>query len=369
MMERTASINLDLARWLAAMAVFSTHFLQQGTDGIYRTEVEPLGRLGVVFFFVLSGYVISATALKKHTDMVSYTAARLGRLHSVLIPAMALTWVADLIGSRLAPEIYAHTPSPTALKTGLSAPLMISFLYENSIFSTRWLSNSPMWSIAYEFWYYMIFGSILFYRGSIRILLTAIFIFIAGWKIILLSPTWALGVFIERLGNRSQITTKQKIAGIFISLAVIAFFTFPAGHEMLAPLREAGRRLPQGYHSNFLSDWLLALPVGMLVWILRSHWEFNWPSKISTLIRSLAGGSFALYLFHLPLIYLIKATHIYAPSSSWQCLLSAMTGLTACHLLSKITESNKRPWVEIFEHLLLKIIPGKYRGKNDQSRI
>lgn len=365
-MERTASLNLDLARWLAAVAVFSTHFVQQGTDGTYRAEIEPLGRLGVVFFFVLSGYVISATAREKHPDMVSYTAARLGRLHSVFIPAMVLTWVADLMGTQLAPALYSHFPSPTSVKTGLSIPLMISFLYENSIFSIRWLSNSPMWSIAYEFWYYMLFGTITFYRGKVRILLTISLLIIAGWKIVLLSPAWMLGVLIQRKGGALSLTLEQKIAGIIACLAIIIFFILPAGYEILRPLREVGRSLPLGYHSFFLSDWFMALPVGALVWILRSHWDVNWSPRISGTIRSLAGGSFALYLFHLPLIYLLKASQVYKPESWRQCLFAALSILAACHLLSKITESNKRPWVSISERLLTRAIPIEYRGKNDR---
>lgn len=365
-MERTASLNLDLARWLAAMAVFSTHFVQQGTDGTYRAEIEPLGRLGVVFFFVLSGYVISATAREKHPDMVSYTAARLGRLHSVFIPAMVLTWIADLIGAQLAPEIYSHFPSPTSARTGLSIPLMISFLYENSIFSIRWLSNSPMWSIAYEFWYYMLFGAITFYRGTFRAILTVLLLIVAGWKIILLSPAWVLGVLIERKGGAISLKFWKNIIGAIACLALIVFLILPAGYEILRPLREAGRSLPLGYHSFFLSDWLMALPVGTLVWILRSHWDFNWPTRISAVIRSLAGGSFALYLFHLPLIYLLKASHVYKPESGCQSIFAALSILAACHFLSKITEANKRPWVSISEHLLRRVIPIEYRGKNDR---
>lgn len=368
-MNRTTSVNLDLARWLAAMAVFTTHFVQLGMDGTYRAEIEPLGRVGVVFFFVLSGYVISATAQEKHGNMVHYMAARLGRLQSVFLPAIVLTWIADSIGRTLDPSIYARFPEPLTMKAALSAPLMVTFLYENSIFSTRWLSNSPMWSIAYEFWYYFIFGASLFYKGSTRVLLIIAGVALAGWKILLLSPIWALGVWIHRNNRSTAITFLQRMALMIACISLIAVIISPRGHEFLKPLRDIGKDFPPGYHSSFAADAVIALPIGLLVWLLSNPLQSGWSPMWTRVIQSLAGGSFALYLFHLPLVLLLKSTSIYNPGVWWQGLLAALVTLVMCHSLSKATEAQKQPWVRLMEKVLLRAIPLQYRGKNERSRI
>jgi len=352
-MDRGASINLDLARWLAALAVFCTHFVQLGTSQSVGFNITPLGRLGVVFFFVLSGYVISATVANKHTNWSAYMAARIGRLYSVLVPALALTWFADSLGRLLDPELYARFPGPISMRTLATLPFMLGFLYENSIFSLRWLSDSPMWSIAYEFWYYVAFGVVYFYRGRLRVFFLLATAVLAGWKVALLCPAWIAGVMIQRWGM--PLPPRYRSPGILLCILLLVGLVSTPGYEMLAPLRGFGDRLPPGYHGFFLSDWLCAVPVTLLVWLLTTPGANAWPAGIVALVRKMANGSFALYLFHVPLILLLRALKIYDPTSVMQSAAAALALLSTCHLLSLVTEANKRPWVQLANRCLQSI--------------
>ncbi len=59
-----------------------------------------MGHSAVVIFFVLSGYVISAT-LRPGGTALDYGIKRAARIYSVAIPAVLLTWGLDLLARRL----------------------------------------------------------------------------------------------------------------------------------------------------------------------------------------------------------------------------------------------------------------------------
>ena len=121
------------------------------------------GRIGdaaVIVFFVLSGFVIAYVADTKERTIQVYAASRLARLWSILIPALAVTLIVDRIGLDLDPTVYEGWGRSLA---PLSSPLQLVptavFVNELWFAGIPPLSNAPAWSIAFEFWYYAIFGT------------------------------------------------------------------------------------------------------------------------------------------------------------------------------------------------------------------
>ena len=130
--------------------------------------VTGLGHQSVMIFFVLSGYLVGGSVIaaldKGKWSWKTYLLRRMSRLWVVLIPALLLTLVWDKIGYACAPagyegvyrSIYHTGPSLTG-PAEWSLPLFfgnIFFLQTISIpcFGT----NSPLWSLANEFWYYLL---------------------------------------------------------------------------------------------------------------------------------------------------------------------------------------------------------------------
>lgn len=155
---------LDAVRALAALAVMLGHL--RGLYFVKWDDLHPdskswmnwgafaatrMGREAVMVFFVLSGYLVGGNAIKCLTsgrfNLKSYAIARLTRLYIVLIPALAFTFYCDSLRLRVEPAYSGHwqLDSLTFLKN-------IFFL--NGICSPVYGSNSPLWSLAYEFWYY-----------------------------------------------------------------------------------------------------------------------------------------------------------------------------------------------------------------------
>ena len=173
--------HLDFLRGLAALLVLAGHlraytFKSFGelahTDALTSAFyfITGLGHQAVILFFALSGFLVGGKAFE---DIVSrrflwsrYILRRLTRLWIVIIPALLLTLMFDSLGSWLSHGngydgsyygIYFQGPStPQGVDDSL-----VSFLgnlaFLQTIYVPTFGSNGPMWSLANEFWYYIVF--------------------------------------------------------------------------------------------------------------------------------------------------------------------------------------------------------------------
>jgi len=135
---------LDLSRFLAALIVFVGHFVWFDQRFLEWQENQILGLFNsgtqsVLYFFALSGYVLSISAKKIN---LRWLVARMFRL----MPVYLICFIFPLVLVRImAPEEYA-TYSQVGILLGLFA--------SQSLFAQFYLSgaNSPLWSLSVEIW-------------------------------------------------------------------------------------------------------------------------------------------------------------------------------------------------------------------------
>jgi peptidoglycan/LPS O-acetylase OafA/YrhL len=95
--------NFDIFGRLSPFCCFMRFCVHAGLYSI-STGILPdkyYSHFLVIIFFVISGYVIAASADRPDQTQSNYTADRLTRLSSVVIPALALTYCFDAIGSKV----------------------------------------------------------------------------------------------------------------------------------------------------------------------------------------------------------------------------------------------------------------------------
>jgi peptidoglycan/LPS O-acetylase OafA/YrhL len=163
---------------------------------------------------VLSGYLISGSIFRmveRNTwNWKLYLTHRLVRLWIVLVPALLLGAALDLSGIRLnlAPALYAGMTG-THMLGNIPASLNLKTFAGNLFFLQGILtptlgSNTPMWSLANEFWYYLLFpcaffglrkGSPVASRVVCAIVFVAAFWFV-GLSIRVMFPIWLLGTLL-----------------------------------------------------------------------------------------------------------------------------------------------------------------------------
>jgi len=296
-MSRTFSIYLDAVRFIAAIAVFLTHL---STENILRINlVSQFGHDAVVVFFVLSGCVIAYTVESRDRDLKTYAISRLARLWSVVIPALCLTLVLDPLGGAFTRE--ASGSLDHSFLTILANALFINQLWFLNLVPG---SNSPFWSLGFEVWYYALFAAFTFFSGIRRIFGIAVIALIAGPKILIMLPIWLLGVAVYRWCPRWG-----ELAGwtIFIGSVVLylvyrwANFT-PVAIRISDFLHVEHAKFGMAYY--FSSDYAVGVLVALNFWGFRAceHRVAPLFDQLKVSIRVLAGFTFSLYLFHVPII-------------------------------------------------------------------
>ncbi|QHE59821.1 acyltransferase family protein [Rossellomorea vietnamensis] len=315
LLEGNVSVFLDLIRGISAVLVVMEHLSSRLFVGYGNVEnqnvlskilylLNILGGPSVIIFFVLSGLFISRSVLKavyeSKWSWQSYLINRLSRLLVVLVPALILTFILDIIAvNSFGYEGY------TNIFDNLSAFIGNLFFLQN-IFVGVYGSNAPLWSLNYEFWYYMLFPVLLllFFTKQKKVFkliyaLIAVLIFsTVGMRMNSYFLIWLVGTFILVL---PRVNFLKK--GFIPVLALIILFVA----MIIRPLVMTGRLFTDKWTENLFGvDLFVGIAFGLFIYTLLHivaekirFIEFNVLSKISKLI---AGFSFSLYLIHYPII-------------------------------------------------------------------
>ena len=206
--------HLDMLRGIAAFLVLSGHlraYLFQSFGELTHADaptlafyfITMLGHQAVIIFFALSGFLVGGKALQDISShrfvWLPYILRRLTRLWIVIIPTLALTFIFDLIGSSASHglgydgslhHIYWQGPSlPSGADHSLDT-FLGNLLFIQTILVPCFGSNGPMWSLANEFWYYIVIP-------------------LAAWILI------------------GSLTTFARLTSILVLVSIIAFLPIP----------------------------------------------------------------------------------------------------------------------------------------------
>lgn len=363
--QTQASVLLDLIRALAALLVCLEHWRNLIFVDYHQLAAHHAlffvpyllcgaGHQAVVIFFVLSGYLISGSIFRmveRNTwNWKLYLTHRLVRLWIVLVPALLLGAALDLSGIRLnlAPALYAGMTG-THMLGNIPASLNLKTFAGNLFFLQGILtptlgSNTPMWSLANEFWYYLLFpcaffglrkGSPVASRVVCAIVFVAAFWFV-GLSIRVMFPIWLLGTLLA-------VVPAPRIRPALIPAAGIVY------GFVLFFLAKGGRI------SGVASDYILGVATFLFLWMLLSKKEAAPDRAWVRASRTGARFSYTLYLVHVPFVVLVFAAM--AKGARWQptpvhlaiALLVLIAVITYAYLVACVTEfrtDGVRKWVE-----------------------
>jgi len=175
-------VYFDAVRALSAQMVLVGHAFNIFVPGIFMvaargrfrpsTEFFYMQNLGVLLFFVLSGFLVSRSALTKMSTpgwgYNSYLLERVARIFVPFVPAVLLVSVLDrlVLGGQDTPFIRVDLDKWT-LATNLTMlynnPVMETLAARTGLpLDTRPIGTAaPFWSVVIEFWIYVAFGLIL----------------------------------------------------------------------------------------------------------------------------------------------------------------------------------------------------------------
>ena len=279
-----------------------------------------LGPAAVLVFFFLSGYLVGGSVIrsliKQDLNFGTYIFDRLTRLWIVLVPALLLTFGFNTFTCRDSNISLYCTADPKLASHADIPPLFsqkISDLFSNVFFlqpfkGLPWGGNGPLWSLSYEFWYYIVFFSLIvilnsFLRRNVSFrLIPHIFILFLASKILnidwlVLGSIWVSGAgaayFLSTDWARTFSARYQK--SVALKFTLLTFF-------LIIPVLITVKIFPR----------LIAFPILILVLTLcistmqnDHHSRIN--GKLQELIVRGSEFSFSLYLIHFPIIALVAS--------------------------------------------------------------
>ncbi|HXA78375.1 MAG TPA: acyltransferase [Candidatus Acidoferrales bacterium] len=360
-----ASAHLDLIRGLAAWAVMWDHLrglffvdfqqvnhLSLFLKGIYF--FTGFGNEAVLVFFVLSGFLISSVILGRRASGTwswrDYAIDRACRLYVVLIPGLFLGLLWDRLGSSIfaSTGIYSHplenfAAAVVQTRLGIGTFLGNMFFLQTIVVPT-FGSNGPLWSLANEFWYYVLFpvalaGTIVWNQRSIRravpltVLAACVAVFV-GWPILLGFPIWLAGTVLVVAYSKCPLLSEGRL-GLYVLLS----------SAVLSACLIVART-----NKSFVLGGNLAVGIGFGLFLFGViHMNFGaGGTGYPRIAHVLAGFSYSLYVLHFPFLLFLRAWMV--PAQRWQpdaahlglgVVIGAIT-LGVAWLFSLFTENKTR---------------------------
>lgn len=349
------STRLDIARGLAALFVMLGHLrggfflaynsLDVSSQNPFNYIAFFITRTGyecVIVFFVLSGFLVGGSYLSDFmqgkNDIKKYLVNRFSRMYVVLVPALLITIVINML------LIYLD------LKEMVQNFNFKSFIgnlfFAQNIFVRSFGGNSPLWSLANEFWYYILWPLVLYFitmkaTRVIKIFLilsVSVILYFIAPDVIRLFPLWIIGALLRFIPDTRFI--KRKSFGI---IAILLFIIMVAYSNI---------------YKNYTGEYGVAISFAMII----AYWMYNKTlinKKIKTWSEKLASFSFSLYAIHYVLlniifIFLIRAFDIEIRLKSASFLNWVVYFLTAAfitficwlfYLISEKHTNTTRKWL------------------------
>lgn len=337
-------LHLEVIRGVAAVLVLMHHVRVLLFPYFDQFPVELQGPLikGVIFvcgfnrpsvlvFFGLSGFLIIRSVLRGPASfqLRRYAADRLSRLWVVLIPSLLATagWV--FLGRALWGD-YAGGIGYLVPADKISISLL-QFVGNAAFLQTIHVSfygdNGPLWSLSYEFWYYVLFPLAVFgFSGprlqrlvcSTLLMVLLIWLWSGNAEILALLPCWLVGG-LAVVAEKWAPATGKRWSFALLSVGALQLGGIFVAHRVLRA-------------EGFWMDYLLGVSVAIYLGTAVVANDVVLGVAYERVARFLSQISYSLYLFHNSflgfLFYLVLGGEKVMPTAA-NLLVAILFALTA----------------------------------------
>lgn len=359
-MKKGTSLYLDLIRFSAAFVVFFEHFRERTTLGFHSfwklypswfAYIPALADTAVIVFFVLSGYVIAHVLATRERTPFEYFASRFSRLYSVVVPALILTASTNYLERIKYPHLFDH-----ALISVSGITPAFYYLASTVFVSHFWLwpdlepPNIPIWSLSFESAFYVGIALAVFSKGSVRILGLLLLCLAAGPTIVLLAPTWILGYWAYHFSQHQKFPAGATIVVWLASILLVLICPLIETrlHEHISLLR-----IPNPSLGHVLASYASAIcfTVNLLAFNGFSDRVESFFLPFASIIRWLGSITFALYLFHGPILSFFTIYSLPDRSSIAQLFLLVGSTFLVVATLGRFCEQSKSIYKRCFQSM------------------
>ena len=282
------------------------HHSVSGSIMLFGLNIASLFRFGeeaVILFFLLSGFVINYSFVKsRDKTFKTYLFKRVTRIYIPLLIVMALGYFMECYGA--GEVVDAH---PRELLLNLMMMQDISQLKPNVIVDP-YMHNSPLWSLSYEWWFYMIYFPVQKHVVSskrkdqlvlgVAIVSALVYLYYPMFlpRLLMYMSIWWLGVMLSNKHiNQEPISfpsLAMPLSGVFMVFLICGFGVYRASLEGVLPGPGVHPLLEMRDHFSALVIVLIAVFWRATGWVL-----------FDKTVRP--------FLFFAPISYVVYISHYY----------------------------------------------------------
>ncbi len=345
-------VLLHHARWLLTENFSNRQRLQFNHSLLekyvaYFFSIFRFGHEMVILFFVLSGFVIHFSVLKmlkrnKTINWKAYIIKRANRIYPPFLLALFITGVVDFIGYKICGFSFYRTGSSYfSLVINKENTSITNFLgnlinLQNLVNGVMpFGSNKALWSLGYEWWFYLLYPFFYWVHSRnvtlaivIQVLLFLIFqIVLPNFYFPVLSAIfqkmiiWWMGVLLAELFYFNKFGTLKLISCLLLIIPIALLF----------------------FEHSIWSDLLWGIGfVGLLALCLQANSESFLIKKLNS-FHYFGNGSYTLYLIHSPVLifihgYLLTINHGVLPNTYWWMIIVTISMILLSRLFAKWIE-------------------------------
>ena len=301
------SLLISLLRGLAALQVAAAHLRNEFMPSMRSIEDPALWYQGLAFatgfahqavvvFFLISGWLVGGSLLNKMDQphaLRSYAIDRISRLWTVLIPTFMLIVALGILSGAVDPrsaDFARENAYSWAAFGGNLAGLQ-------TIAVPQFGGNYPLWSLANESWYYLMFPLLVLYMDGRRRLLCGagmlLCAFVLPFEITLYFTIWLLGAAFSRI--RLDCGAVTRVVLVLLLAALSIYFRLKGKNDDLVL-------------ASFGQDLLLSLVFLPLLssTVIRPALAAPRIAPLRKWADWLSSFSFTLYVVHVPVLGLLR---------------------------------------------------------------
>ncbi len=305
------SVLISLLRGLAAFEVAAAHLRAAMYPGLRTMQDPTLAYQGLAFFtgfahqsvllfFVISGWLVGGSLLNRVGQpeaIANYAIDRMTRLWTVLIPTFLLTLLFSLNTGETVSGRIDLSPA-----NEFSAAVFAGNLFglQGGVAVTEFGGNFPLWSLANETWYYVMFPLLVLMftargvaaRTACAVGLVALAAFLP-YDVVLYFSIWLLGVAFSRI--RIDASLVARCVWLLLLLAVSVYYRLTGINDDIGP---------QTYVQDLVCSLLFLVFLSSLQF--KAATASKWRRPLARIGKFFAEFSFTLYVLHVPLIDLMQ---------------------------------------------------------------
>ncbi|MFT6309209.1 MAG: peptidoglycan/LPS O-acetylase OafA/YrhL [Halioglobus sp.] len=308
---------LEEIRGFSAILVFFSHalfFWWDQWDGLPGALILNVGRHAVMAFFVVSGYLIAGSLLRRVADE--------------LVPGFDIrVFVIDRLRRLLPPLVVA------LIVSFLSYAVLINLNngYANYLTASQWFGallfvqdmglgvkapwiNGPLWSLSHEFWFYMAGALLLLARWyPVRCACLLLIVCIVGYRFGVPTGKWlyGFGVWLSGAGIALALFVSRDL-----SMRWASILELPSVVIVLLVLVSSLLEM------NGINQYVFGVAFALFL-STRLPRKCRKTNRVLSKFAALSPVSYTLYLMHYPMVLLWNELTL-----SWQTTVPGVAGVT-----------------------------------------